>query len=838
MKYFNYLFFTGSLLLSHPIYAQEDIDFFAQKTFSIIKEMRDKAVIKKEAIHKNDKYYISYNGHNIELNIFGYPKFPLPYGENISLYYDIFPFLKNNWDVILNNDNGFYFINKKNGSMSSATKGCFIEYLPTEGLQENKIYNIEKRECKVNNNVPILSEIFSQSIIAGSYIDIQVKAIDKDNDPIIYSLDNVPDWITINPISGLITATPDISLSGIFNITVVVNDGKASASKKFDLTINPKLFTVTIQNVGNENSPDNMDIIIPYNGNYEYTINSNESNSIIGNINGCDGKIVKNKYVIENIKDNCTINQEFLNKKNIENSNLLELDIKIKPEDMNSINVDIEDIFFYKAKNVIDFKNVVFSRENDFIYIENKTPTIINNFILSYGDKDVIVNLNNELPGFSQAKIILPEEVANQTKLTYIYQDLYFLPRLIIGTAEDDPSVISCRPAPAKCNRPAFGSEREMMTTMAVRIHQELNRVGMYENYLDNMLKNCPTNHNYSECKNYPQRMNYSDKVYTEFGYYGHTIGWNIFGQQYTAEGWGGGGRANINSFISQSSGNIWLKDRYTMPSSPYYRPFSSGLYKTAIHETAHASGMSHWSGMTYGFGDFFGNFVEYDRTPEWRSTRPELKIPDIYLKKTMLSENRLRIDFLSTPEFKDNNFRLKITSDKPISYNIYYEDGNSFVVIDFLNQFFDKNTSTNTVAFIRGYSPDSPNSIISSLKISPLTFLHYNSVKYDVNDPFYYYTLLTKEKYKPTFKPYDVRVACENNYGVLLTELEYKTLYENLIENNKLNKSLLGKYISRDQKNGYVVSHYNEDSYDTSRVIYYNQIGKDMKAMCKIPKL
>ncbi|MGS0673765.1 M66 family metalloprotease [Shewanella sp. 125m-1] len=143
-----------------PLSAQAQVNMqqAAEQTFSIITSMQQRGITGDGVIEEDNKRYIVHNNHRFELHPNNYPKFPFPYGgdEALKPYYDTFSFLDEKWDIVMNNDYGFYFIHDEFGSMSSDTLGCFIEYYPNQSFSAEQAMRFEKTEC---NSAPSLSDV-------------------------------------------------------------------------------------------------------------------------------------------------------------------------------------------------------------------------------------------------------------------------------------------------------------------------------------------------------------------------------------------------------------------------------------------------------------------------------------------------------------------------------------------------------------------------------------------------------------------------------------------------------------------------------------------------------
>ncbi len=83
--------------------------------------------------------------------------------------------------------------------------------------------------------------------------------------PLTYSLDEGPDGMTIDPVSGLVSWTPDFEDAGVHTVTVSVADtGSLEDSQTYLLTVanvnRPPVITSTVVTEGAENSPYSYDV--------------------------------------------------------------------------------------------------------------------------------------------------------------------------------------------------------------------------------------------------------------------------------------------------------------------------------------------------------------------------------------------------------------------------------------------------------------------------------------------------------------------------------------------------------------------------------------------------
>jgi hypothetical protein len=81
------------------------------------------------------------------------------------------------------------------------------------------------------NRPPVITSAPVITAGIGAVYNYQVRAVDANNDPLIFSLISAPTGMAMNP-SGLITWTPASTQSGDFPITVQVSDGRGGATQQ------------------------------------------------------------------------------------------------------------------------------------------------------------------------------------------------------------------------------------------------------------------------------------------------------------------------------------------------------------------------------------------------------------------------------------------------------------------------------------------------------------------------------------------------------------------------------------------------------------------------------
>ena len=110
------------------------------------------------------------------------------------------------------------------------------------------------------NNIPVITSTAPSQVNENTLYQYQVTATDADNDTLIYSLTEAPDWLSINADTGLISGTsPEVSSDTNYPIIIDVSDGVDSGSQDYILTVvnTNKIPVITSSAVTNVNENQN-----------------------------------------------------------------------------------------------------------------------------------------------------------------------------------------------------------------------------------------------------------------------------------------------------------------------------------------------------------------------------------------------------------------------------------------------------------------------------------------------------------------------------------------------------------------------------------------------------
>jgi len=114
------------------------------------------------------------------------------------------------------------------------------------------------------NRAPTLTQPANQSGAENSSPSLQLVASDPDADTLTYSATNLPNGLSINTSSGLISGTLSFTSAGSYNITATVSDGSLNNSKTFTWTVNntnraPSL-TQPVNQTGTQNATASLQL--------------------------------------------------------------------------------------------------------------------------------------------------------------------------------------------------------------------------------------------------------------------------------------------------------------------------------------------------------------------------------------------------------------------------------------------------------------------------------------------------------------------------------------------------------------------------------------------------
>ena len=91
------------------------------------------------------------------------------------------------------------------------------------------------------NQPPVVTNPGDQTNIEGDAANLQIQATDPDGNPLTYSATGLPQGLSINPNTGLVTGTIGGPANSPYSVQVTADDGQAQGSASFTWTVNADL---------------------------------------------------------------------------------------------------------------------------------------------------------------------------------------------------------------------------------------------------------------------------------------------------------------------------------------------------------------------------------------------------------------------------------------------------------------------------------------------------------------------------------------------------------------------------------------------------------------------
>ena len=581
-----------------------------------------------------------------------------------------------------------------------------------------------------------------------------------------------------------------------------------------------------------------------------YTFNLIKPKNSEVSITGCNGELVGDAYHIASVVSDCTVNAIFTDITEYKATNKHSFNLNPELTILKELEGSIFNIKPNKTDTSFHFGSVYF--ENGLII--NNTPTATDRVIISYGDDMSILLLSEVIPAFSQAEIILPDGISN---VLNVYQMRVLDVENHVGSEAKDEDILSqCPAAPIKCNRPALKNEQEVITTMLTNLHYVMNKRTFFDKHNEQMEASCLTVKEFVECKDYDpkNRMPYADMALTTYAHQGHVLKWLVFSQEYNAEGWGSGYRPNINNYVDNSNGQVFLKDRYVNDTDGHFPQYGmrSLRYDTAAHEAGHASGFSHNSGMSYGFGDLVGKYLEANTTQKWREERRDMIVPKIVLNTKYHGDMSVTVKVIATNNTVDyKDIAIDVLSHKPVNYTLKQVANSDEFTLQFEEETFPEhqdpvgnnvNKDMGTVVYIRAYNKEDPDSMVSWVqfdkqKLQPKrTDIEVLTLNGD-------WSFIIPSHEKGDYNPNNtdgwyIRHPCFYMNARLATEPQLKSLWEKMKRTGDIHNYIDMEFatVTENSNGKQVVSVFSYPDYTTSTRNLGDRIGEDQRFMCMIP--
>jgi hypothetical protein len=114
------------------------------------------------------------------------------------------------------------------------------------------------------NDPPVFTSVPETEVDQGKLYSYVISATDAENDPLVYSIFQIPDWLQYNSQTRVIRGTPDFSQIGVHDIVIQVSDGINDVLQSYELSVidsndPPEFITAAVTEVNED-------------GNYYYNV--------------------------------------------------------------------------------------------------------------------------------------------------------------------------------------------------------------------------------------------------------------------------------------------------------------------------------------------------------------------------------------------------------------------------------------------------------------------------------------------------------------------------------------------------------------------------------------
>ena len=132
-------------------------------------------------------------------------------------------------------------------------------------LQDQEIFNWEVTDV---NGTPQVTNPGEQNSAEGAVIELQITAVDPDDDTLTWGASNLPDGLSINPSSGLISGTisQTASENSPYSVVITVSDNGTPSEQgqvSFTWNVSNTNQAPVISNPGEQNSAEGAEISLP-----------------------------------------------------------------------------------------------------------------------------------------------------------------------------------------------------------------------------------------------------------------------------------------------------------------------------------------------------------------------------------------------------------------------------------------------------------------------------------------------------------------------------------------------------------------------------------------------
>ena len=515
---------------------------------------------------------------------------------------------------------------------------------------------------------------------------------------------------------------------------------------------------------------------------------------------------------------------DFIDKKEVS------VKLPIKPKELPLLTAIVIDEYVENLDRISQYKldDLTFSITNNEYLFHNKTPQKVKQITVNYQQEDgskgsALLRFDRVIKPFSSAIFELPGITLN--RIQHNNQMKLFLPHVIFPAKDS-----SCERTPKQCYLPPNLEQKTIYNTHLVMLHNAMNTTAFHP-FITRVIENyCP---HFRECVAYGDKpLSYASRNMLALGAEGHKLNIRVLAGDYFAAGAGGGDRPwLLYKRATNTSGRVAVFHDYITKGSGNYRPYHQRTYNTFFHETNHAYGFSHYSGMTYGLGvPYSHGFITENFSEIERTSIGDINQPSTFVTTSLNEKNQITLSFYSLPNEGDydmvsmdmlglslNTGKLTYPLDnngKPVSNTIVLDFEHLPTATSYLRFSTEHAKYTSTIKL-------APNDLV------PNKYYSINGKRFSLLED---KDLLDKEN-----DGRRIRHLCKNMDMLLATKEEYQQFWSYLKETEQLSTLKARLFLSRDEPaRGQIWKlEFTEDQMLASRLSVNEKFGLDKSLVC-----
>lgn len=114
-----------------------------------------------------------------------------------------------------------------------------VTVFPEYGSGDGAIYRIDNVKFRGNipQAIPVITSVSVTEVVSNNAYNYTLTATDTDGDDLTFAAPVLPQWLSFNSATGVLSGTPTISNIGIHNVSLTVNDGTERVVQTFSIIV-------------------------------------------------------------------------------------------------------------------------------------------------------------------------------------------------------------------------------------------------------------------------------------------------------------------------------------------------------------------------------------------------------------------------------------------------------------------------------------------------------------------------------------------------------------------------------------------------------------------------